>query len=326
MARTRRNTRSSDEALNWVTDHLVSRLHLQTTDPEAAGLRRALWPSSDPLYADTSPVFLTDGFPPSLLKFRSEVMVRDGIIPLKCFFATCPVQVECPRLLVPDELAWVVPRPWQVRAGTYRVRSRHEPLKSLPDRMILAAPLRPAFATDARERSFLDFVERMREKWGHEAFRKMRWLIWMSVRDTSCIDRDDRFMEHLFAILRDFGGQADFVSWDDLSQLQDLRGWGFVEFNRKAVIAESFVKHFVLSKGAVWDEPVEAPVVATPVARVEPLSPYHELVIHSSWPRVTATLQAQDFARMERNLGFDDNIDQRIKERIRATVDALILG
>ncbi len=328
MSKSGKRTGASDQPISWVMDYLFSRLHLEFTDYEAADVRRVLWPSTEALYAETSPIFLSDGIPKKLLKFRSEVMARDGFLPLKYFFESCPASVDCPKLLVAEDLAWIVPSAWRARIGTYRVRSKTRSGKTPPDRILMAAPLRPAFALGFEDRPFLDFVEKLQEKWGIEAFRKIRWLMWMPVRDTSCVDQDDRFLEHLTIIMRDFGAQVDFVSWEDLSHLHDLRGWGFVEFNCKTMIAESYVKHFALSKGAQWIEPFEVSELSSAGARIEALSPYHELVVHSALPREVARRQvtASSLARIERLVDYDEGIGRRTKKLILATVGALTSG
>ncbi|MCM2277011.1 MAG: hypothetical protein NDJ89_02930 [Oligoflexia bacterium] len=310
---------------NWVFDHTYSRMHLQFEGAWWEQWHHRFAPFADPLFAPSRPLFLIDGLT-KLQGSGTPVLARDGLLPLTWFFRNVIPKDFPPDLLIPENFFHLVPPSWRGKARSFRLERRGE-LAFLPDeppeRIILIGVFSQFFMGSPNKRYFERQLARLQTKWGREAMRKIRWLLWLPIHDPRSISaRTDRAAELFYKTLEGFGPSIEFSSWGDLSMQQDLREWAFIELNTRLVIGESYCRHHLLSRGArelALDNGL-ARVPRKLEARVEPLSPYHELVIDLDPVfAASAAIPTQELEEEEKILGTDSDLLGKLKDQMAQT-------
>ncbi|MDR3607746.1 MAG: glycosyltransferase family 4 protein [Oligoflexia bacterium] len=256
--------------------------------PEIQELKYCLSPFAIGYTSPAQPVFLFDGWDRDLVTKKPRWHARDGILPLYWFFRQSAPERFPARLLVHEELHFLVPSSWKEHVDFYRVRSSvphfdFDQAKGL----LLCGLMSPAFASPPELERHL---ERIVSIVGSERLARMRIQVFMPYRDSG---RDssvfwDSVHEQLYldtpvTLLRKMGLHVQPIAWNQIEFRKSFEGDLYYELNHGWVIKDTSVRHHVLAKGAVALESLHnSEAIARSQDEVIPLSPFHELVVSKS--------------------------------------------
>jgi hypothetical protein len=251
--RTREPRSTKRPVLDWFSAYHQARrrAEIPPPPPSTRTLIKAFWPSALPYYSALNPVFLNDNLSVQKLNRLPAWLLRDGLMPLQWFFHSFPKpQGFKSRFYVHEELAPIVPTPWRPFCGTYRLESSNPPPSARePKGLILAGVVMDAFCGIEHLQKSLD---RIIARYGKAALASMELLSFLPMDQHSrdLQPQHQYHSEYWLRLCRALGASIKPLSWKELTGLETLADYDFLELNEGLVCADSYLSHLLASKGA----------------------------------------------------------------------------
>ncbi len=208
-----------------------------------------LYPENEIFRSDFArPIFLSSLNSIDDLGMSSRWLCRDGLVGLLWFFLQNPLPPrQFTRLYIHHALAPIAPPSWRPHCGQYSVRStRHaEPATRPTEHALHVEFVYPPY--NSPESSLLSKLRDRRES--------KNWFVLVPapfISPTDCA----RFYQQLNALsLEGRAATNRFLSFDEFSLIESLTDHSLVDWNNRTLIADSFLAHLALAKGAHTDSP-----------------------------------------------------------------------
>lgn len=239
-------TSANSKILNWALDHALSnslvtsqRLEFQEHFDLIQKSHPSLLVHFKPYFSNWNPIFLLEGASTHFLRDRPVWTVRDGLWPLLFSLEEMQTKDFAAKLYVDKDLIDFIPQPWQKKAKSYEVAShRTFDFKTGPEILFLSGDLSPELTAPAEIEWELN---RLLDLWGTRLRQipiKAHWTGFDPASETFA-----RIQEILKT-------KIQILSWENLQDFENLKGVAYHEINNKFFYADSFIKHWVLSRGA----------------------------------------------------------------------------
>lgn len=194
------------------------------------------------------PIFLSSLNSLDELGTSSRWLCRDGLIGLLWFFLRNPRPPRhFPRLYIHHALASIAPPNWTPHCGLYSVCSTRqvEPATRPMEHALHVEFIYPPYNSPAN--SLLSKL--------HGRPESKNWFLLVPAPFISPIDCA-RYFQQLNALpLEDRAPSHRFLSFDEFFLIESLTDHSLVDWNNRALIADSFLAHLALAKGAHTDSP-----------------------------------------------------------------------
>lgn len=248
-----------------------------------------LWPAAIDYGAPVPRAFL-HGFRGSASLAGAEAwIVRDGLIPLLWFFRTHPrPERGAGRLLVPESMAPYVPEAWRRHTESFRLTDGPcsvAPADAPPRRRLLITGI--AMDTYCSLEHLARTLPRLTELARREGVTEFNAFLPARM--------DGYGNEHRHEYLGEFYGRLAttlpglrYLRWTEFDSTESWSDSFVVDLNEELLLADSYLVHHALARGARPLERAEPDAERDECARI-PLSPHHSLSCSRLAPRPAGT-------------------------------------
>lgn len=212
-----------------------------------------------------------DGVNSNLLNERGQWTVRDGLCPLLVALDELSIEDISKSLYIDQDFIEFIPTNWQKKVQSYEVISHHVfDFKNPPGMLFLSGDLSPELISESEIQSQLDLLT---DLWGSRLHH---------IPIQSFFTGSEAHFERLDWIQQRLKRKIQNLSWEKVLDLENLKSFAFHEFNNKCFYADSFVKHWILSRGGgLISFSKKSPLQGS----LHPLSLYHSLQVFESNPQ-----------------------------------------
>jgi hypothetical protein len=280
---------SVDEVvLDWI-DTTRTANPAKWNNPLATHFQNLLWPAGMAYASSLNPIFACELKSLEELEERPLWLLRDGLVPLRWFFKLHPSPPRLrpnQRILVDESLADFVPEAWRDCTGSYRLASTRPILTRGP--VLLAGLAKDSYIPHkSLERRLNSLSIARRKQKGHLAYLPARFS------ETSGAETEV-FHGRFYGLLHAKIPAIEFCNWPQLIARESFAGLTLLDLNQKLLIADSYLSHLPLSRGA---SPLESER-AGKGERYVPLSLSHGMIVNSSLaPALKRRKHDSDFIR-----------------------------
>jgi len=291
--------------VNWIKNSL----HLKALIPDNSSefeekFKGHFFPFAENHVGQPLPIFL--GFRPTAhwMMKRAFLYSRDGRLPLLDCLYRQPEPPSSFKLLFKETLRPWIPKKWAEQHGFFRLKSKNQFGRSRwPKKLILAGVISPYFST---ETTIANEYQRLAGLFGEKFESKMEVICFF--RTAWQIGYHQTQLKELWSFMqclnKYFGQGLRFIEHDELRTFAVDSETAYLELNNELAVSDSYVAHWLLSKGAGFINEEDTDDSAH--WKYEPLSLYHG-VEHRS-------LAPTDFE-------FPDSIEIEAMSRITSSSD-----
>lgn len=242
-----------------------------------------MWPMANEYVSPLNAIFLVQIIQLSAFNQRRYWLIRDGLVPLVFFFKVHPKPEGVrTRLFIEESVAFVVPEAWRPLVGTYRVTSSFQPADL--SKTLFCGLAAPHHQEDEELREQLNSLD-------GENLRKRENSVYLPTRPYF-LNFDETFpLRYLSILTSAVGSRLQPLAWSQVNFRTHFSGYELIELNGKRLVADSYIAHLVLARGAF--------IRSRPRSESErwiPLSPFHGLALKD---RVEASGDAAFSSRLE---------------------------
>jgi len=241
--------------INWLSDASQNQQIDSHHDGRVHEYLNYLRPFADPIDGPHFPSMVFSHVRRTDLARRSLITLRDGWLPLACFFRALSPDNFIGRVAIPAEFWFVVPADWQPHVDIYRVVSEklYGP-DCLPKKIQLCGSFSPMISdVDELEEEILGFVESFG---GQSAFNNIEIAatftypieeVWRKYSGNTSLRGSAALLRHIHL-------DMTFPSVENLLSEPSFEDVLYYEFNRGRFISDSMTKHYVLARGGgLWE-------------------------------------------------------------------------
>lgn len=273
------NQQDRTKVVNWTYDFI---LHSQqeTGMPVGRKIRPVhyyLRPFSNDYTGPHNPVLL-GGYITKKLLNKKMWSIRDGLVPLFFFFREHTPEEDV-SYAIESGFWYTVPDHWKKNVLLYQINADRTFSADNPPEKILLAGMQDSVFADENE--IYECLAELKQALGEKQLRNAKITaifpykknnLWGKKSDDETFTMAQRLLQHA-------GLNVDFTEWNDLKDEGDFKNCLYFEVNKKYFIADSFLKHFVLSKGAgVLKNESTLPMKEVSSHR---LSPHHSMTLYN---------------------------------------------
>ncbi len=270
---------SSDhfKVVNWTYDYILNS-QMDAAMPAGKKIRPVhfyLKPFSNDYVGPHSPVLLGGTITKKLLN-KNLWSLRDGLITQSFFFREHSPEKGV-QFAVPSDFWFIVPEQWKENTLFYEVQAQKKyNLQNPPARILLAGMQNNVFAdTNEFNKSLIE----LKNSLGEEALTRAKITAFFPYKKNNLWGKrcDEETFSIAQSILKTTGLNITFVEWKDLKNENDFKECLYYEINQKYFVADSYLKHFILSKGGGLIE--EQTLIPKKEISHYMLSPHHSVKI-----------------------------------------------
>jgi len=271
-------TQDHFKVVNWTYDYILN----SQQDPAMPVSRKMrpnhfyLKPFSNDYIGPHNPVLL-GGYITKKLMNRKMWTLRDGLIPLTFFFKEHAPETGV-HYAVPAEFRFVVPEHWRNNILFYEIKAKSIFSRyNLPKKILVCGMQDSVFANiDEIKKSMAELKDAL----GEDALKNVQITAFFPFKKNNLWGKksDDETFSMAQSLLDVLGPNIEFLTWNTLKNENDFKDCLYYEVNQNYFIADSFLKHFALSKGAGLIEKTRKPYKEVSSFQ---LSPYHSVHLYT---------------------------------------------
>ncbi|MEQ1877999.1 MAG: hypothetical protein ABL958_15255 [Bdellovibrionia bacterium] len=294
--------------VDWFDAHKEAEttLHKRPIDPRFS-FTRDVWPAATEYYSPLNPIFLSEKFYPAQLNERTIWLARDGLVPLLWFFKRNPKPpfLKC-TILVHEDFAPYVPNAWRPTIGTYRIQAEVPAKRVEAKTLLVMGSVADSYCSLT---GLEDILDRLEQRITPERLAKLNKVCFLPVQLHLSANRETFQPAYFLELYRRLGMDFKPVRFGWIEGQLLLNETIVIDLNEKLVVADNFLMHTALQKGAQYlslaDNLKQSP------GRFIRMSPYHGMIVTE---RLTGRCEiAKDsaseeyFERFERAMRSDAN-------------------
>jgi hypothetical protein len=257
------------EHVDWMQmRHVSLTTSILPIPPYVEWFTHEIFPSALEYFSPLNAVFLFQFPGLKSLNLKSSWLIRDGEVPLHHFFSIHPDPIGVKsKIYVEESLAWLVPRSWKSKTGTYRVVSK-KPSKPVDKCMIFGIGSAEVQSLSQLKTRLESLESKKIKALAKELYLPFRWI---------SNNEDELYPYRCISLLRSHIGQnIRAVNWSQMKLKNSYDGYLFLDLTSRRYCADSYVTHIVLSRGAFLPSSLRTGKQSCSFVA---LSPYHGLEV-----------------------------------------------
>ena len=239
---------NNNRTVSWILDGLKS-MHLKTSQDDQA-FYHLLTPYSEQIFGPTMPILFFGGYNSKILNDFPMLTIRDGLIPLVYLFANLnPNDLES-TLIIPQDFWFIVPKNWINKVKLYDISSKHTFSEAhLPKKIIIFSSFNSHMSEEA------DFEEDLNNLaislGGQSKFANIDVAAFFNCKHSGITGllKEDQILPLAQKIFKKIKLDISFPTYENILSESSFQDVLYYEINSRKYIAETFSKHFVLSRG-----------------------------------------------------------------------------
>ena len=208
-----------------------------------------LHPFAKEFYSPKNSLMLFGGHSFYNIKEKSQITARDGLIPLSIFFREIEPSDLDYDLFIHKDLWFIVPVEWRTKVKFYEIKAESiYSSKKLPQKIFVSGLLNSAFSdSDEFESSLKNLSDIIASK-NLENIEVMAYFpgkrndLWGSWEE-------ENILKYSAAIFKNLKMDIKTPSWAKIKAETDFKNCLYYEVNSGLFVKDSFLSHFVLSRG-----------------------------------------------------------------------------
>jgi hypothetical protein len=238
------------EYAHWGFD-LVQNSYLKKADLEKEDVLYIdyLRPFSEDFFGQMNPLLIFGGNSFKEISQKKTVTVRDGLIPLSIFFREMSPEDFNLDLFIPKTLWFIVPPSWRKKVKFYDVESTAKFNRdNLPQKIFISGILNSTFVDDDE---FEIHIQTLVDKIGKDNIQKIEVSAFFPDKRNDLWGswEEENVLKYSKAIFQKIKLDIVVPKWQDIHNEIDYKNNLYFEVNSGLFIENSYLSHFVLSRG-----------------------------------------------------------------------------
>ncbi len=268
------------EIVQWMYDYI------RNSDVDLVTERRAekrsyhdyLRPFSKRYYSPANAALLFDGRITNKLREKKLCLLRDGLIPLCLFFREHSPSQFTGHIAVSSQLWYMIPDQWREKVLFYETEAQNEFSRvKVPSKLFITGMLN---STLCDQEEFENHLKYLAETIGKENLSHMEILAYFPNKKKNLWGKwsEETLLKYSNLLYQYLGNKIHFSLWEDLQTETNFHDCLYYECNSGHFIQDSYLKHFVLSRGGTLLHPLQKEISGE-IVHSYPLSLYHSVII-----------------------------------------------
>lgn len=247
------NKKNGYEYVQWGYD-LVSNAYLNKEKKKEENYQDTLYnlylmPFSNEIYGPTNPILFFGGNSFMDLSDKKMVTLRDGLIPLTLFFKETAPEKIAGDIYIHKDLWFIVPPLWQKKIKFFSLQAQGiYDKENLPQKIFVSGILNSILA-DPEELE--DRLKYLSDTIGKKNLEKIEVMAYFPDKRNDLWGAwdEENVLKYSKAIFQNLKMDIQVPEWRTLHNEVDYRNCLYYEINNGLFVKDSYLEHFVLSRG-----------------------------------------------------------------------------
>lgn len=236
--------------VSWITDSFRNNYLNQNPDIDHAFFHY-LTPFSNPYIGPLNPILLFCGYSIKSFNEKSNIMLRDGLIPLTYFFSESKPEDFNSTFYLPAEFCSIVPKLWRPKVKFYRVKaSTTYHAGNLPRKILLVGTLNSTFAD--RDEFKAEILNLVNSLGGKENLKNIEIAAYFSFKRNDLWGHwdEENILEYSKVLFNELKMDISFPPLENILSESGFKDVLYYEVNRGYFISSTYTAQHILSRGA----------------------------------------------------------------------------